>query len=93
MTELHLRMSEGLVVRRGDTLVVAMSAVLANRDAESLAGQLEEALPGVDIVVVGGASALAAYRPHEVECPTITTAAEHGADPGHDAADHPTNNG
>ncbi|WP_431729947.1 hypothetical protein [Verrucosispora sp. TAA-831] len=93
MSDLHLHMSDGLVVRPGDTLVVALPSMPTPLAVQEMVSKLEEALPDINIVLVGGGSALAAYRPHEVECSTITTDAEHGADPGHGAADHPSKNG
>ncbi|MBX7264935.1 hypothetical protein KIF24_01940 [Micromonospora sp. Llam7] len=90
MSELEL--SEGLVVRSGDTLVVAIPTV-SQANAERMVRDLEKALPDIEIVLVAGAAALAAYRPHAVKCSTITTHAEHGADPGHGAADHPSIDG
>ncbi|MEU7617200.1 hypothetical protein AB0B27_14050 [Micromonospora rifamycinica] len=92
MSDLHLHLSEGLVLRAGDTLVIAMESARPSI-AQQIVGELEAMLPEVEIVVVGGASALAAYRPNAVECSTITTDADHGADPGHGTADHPSTDG
>lgn len=53
----------GLVVRPGDTLIVAVARDTSMADAVRLKSLLSERLPDIEVVVVPGAEQFAAYRP------------------------------
>jgi hypothetical protein len=54
----------GIVVRPGDTLVVCAQAGLTNEQAEVIRSALLDEIPGLaNVVVAGGITSVAAYRP------------------------------
>lgn len=63
MTEVDLaEIDHGVVVRPGDTLVIAVSRITTPEQVERLKEGVAEHLPGVQAVVVE-ANQLAVYRP------------------------------
>lgn len=56
-----------LVLRPGDTLIVAVRDRLTMAEAESIRGKLKALVPGLEDVVLVPAVALAAYRPEGQE--------------------------
>ncbi|MEO3875542.1 hypothetical protein ABGB18_42745 [Nonomuraea sp. B12E4] len=60
-------LAEALVVRPGDTLIVRLSADMTveqfTRFRESIEPTLNEKLPGVKVLIIGGVEQLAVYRP------------------------------
>jgi hypothetical protein len=55
-----------VIIRPGDTLVVAMpGADLTPAQLARLKTEAKAALPGVEVLIIGGATALATYRPED----------------------------
>ena len=66
MADPEVRPSQlGLIVRPGDTLIVAIDGdLLSEADAAEIKARIRERIPGLaDVVIVASATALAAYRP------------------------------
>jgi hypothetical protein len=61
-------MARGLVVRPGDSLIVAMPGVVGPVDANELRSKVLSRLPGLeDVLIISEAASLAAFRPRDLE--------------------------
>lgn len=60
---LDLGVCHGLVVRPGDTLIVASSQRITRQAADHIKTELTERLPGIKAVVMDNVGQLAVYRP------------------------------
>lgn len=62
-----LEVSGAVTVRPGSTLVIGLHDAPSQEAAKHLKEQMEERLPGVEMLVVCGVAAMAAYEPDEVQ--------------------------
>ncbi|MET7437809.1 hypothetical protein ACFYQQ_01190 [Streptomyces sp. NPDC005496] len=60
-----------LLVRSGDTLVVALAHAETEATLREFTSRLKEALPGIRVVVLEGVAGLAAFRPGPPETPAV----------------------
>lgn len=64
-------MARGLVVRPGDSLIVAVPDAVSPGDADELRAKVLRRLPGlVDVLIISKAASLAAFRPGDLEVPS-----------------------
>ncbi|MDG4756296.1 hypothetical protein [Micromonospora sp. WMMD710] len=69
-TEQHRAVAATLVIRPGDTLIVALTGDLTMAEADEIRGALSAKLPGLEnVVLITNATALAAYRPEDPPIP------------------------
>lgn len=64
-------MARGLVVRPGDSLIVAVPDAVSAVEANELRAKVLRRLPGLaDVLIISKAVSLAAFRPRDVEVPS-----------------------
>jgi hypothetical protein len=63
--DMELNVSGVLLIRPGDHLVVACSGVLGAAEGNQKRAELMAELPGVEVTLLSGVSALAVYRPED----------------------------
>ncbi|MGW1039340.1 hypothetical protein [Streptomyces sp. NPDC002547] len=61
--------SEATVIRPGDTVLIGTARRLSQAEANRLATQLGDRMPGVKVLVLEGVTAISAYRPEDPERP------------------------
>jgi hypothetical protein len=57
------------IVRPGDTLIVAVGHTLTRKQADEIKDMIKARLAGIEVVILGQVSGIAAYRPEEIVTP------------------------